>query len=338
MVVNARFLGRPVTGVERYAGEINRRLPPEFRRAQPARPAQGWAGHLWEQSALPRVVGQDRLWSPANSGPLAVARQAVTIHDLAVLEHPEWFAPGFALWYRLLLPGLVRRARAVLTVSQHSRIRLAHRFGLDPARVAVIPGGVDPDRFHPLGASELANMRARLGLPERYLLFIGSREPRKNLPRLLSGWACVSHAYPGVALVICGGVGAQFAPAGGETAWQDVRWLGYAAEADLAALYAGATAFIYPSLDEGFGLPVLEAMSCGTPVIATTAGAVPEVAGSAALYADPLRVDDLAQAITRMLAERDLRAELRRRGLERAAGFSWDLAARAVCQAMEGLS
>jgi glycosyltransferase involved in cell wall biosynthesis len=338
LVVHARFLSRPVTGVERYAGEINRRLPPEFRRAQPLNAVQGWAGHLWEQSALPREVGQDRLWSPANSGPLAVTRQAVTIHDLAVLEHPEWFAPGFALWYRLLMPGLVRRVRAVLTVSQHSRARLAHRFGLDPDRVTVIPGGVDPDRFHPLGASELAGMRARLGLPERYLLFIGSREPRKNLPRLLAAWECVSQACPGLALVICGGAGGQFAPAGGETARQDVRWMGYATEADLAALYAGATAFIYPSLDEGFGLPVLEAMACGTPVIATTAGAVPEVAGPAALYADPLRVDDLAQAITRVLAERDLRAELHRRGLERAAGFSWEAAAQAVCQALEGLS
>ncbi len=339
MVVNARFQGRRITGVERYAREISRRLPAETRLARPARPSQGAAGHLWEQAVLPGMVGADRLWSPANSGPLRVARQAVTIHDLAVLEHPEWFAPGFALWYRLLLPPLVRRARRVLTVSRDTRARLVRRFGLDPAAVAVIPGGVDHDQFHPMDEKRVAELRTRFGLPERYLLFVGSREPRKNLPRLVEAWETVARAFPGVALVIGGGAGANFAVTRASHAGTAPRvcWLGTVDEADLPGLYAGATVFVYPSLDEGFGLPVLEAMACGAPVIATTAGAVPEVAGNAALYADPHRTESLALAISCVLDQRALREELRARGFTRAASFSWDAAARAVWQALEAI-
>jgi glycosyltransferase involved in cell wall biosynthesis len=323
--------------VERYAREITRRLPPGICLARPPRASQGWSGHVWEQAVLPGMVGEDRLWSPANSGPLRVPRQAVTIHDLAVLEHPEWFAPGFALWYRLLLPQLVHRARKVLTVSRDTRDRLVRRFGLDPAALTVIPGGVDHGQFHPQSGRRQAETLARLGLPERYLLFVGSREPRKNLPRLVKAWTIVSRSFPGVELAICGGAGMSFAPSRIDAAPQ-VRWLGYVADADLPGLYAGATAFVYPSLDEGFGLPVLEAMACGAPVIATTAGAVPEAAGDAALYANPVRVEELAEALYRGLEEQDLREELRARGFERAAGFSWEASASAVQQSLEEIA
>jgi glycosyltransferase involved in cell wall biosynthesis len=322
--------------VERYAREVTRRLPPETRLAQPGRSARGLAGHLWEQTVLPGLVGADRLWSPANTGPLAVERQVVTIHDVLVLEHPEWYPRGFVLWYRVMLPRLARRARRVMTVSEESRGRLLRILGLDPQRVALAPGGVDLDQFHPLEPERQAEIRRRLRLPERYLLFIGGLEPRKNQLRLAQAWAQVSGFFPDVELVLAGGPGKP--SEGGQAGpGQRNRNLGYVDEADLAGLYAGAEAFLYPSLDEGFGLPVLEAMACGTPVIASSAGAIPSVAGGAALLVDPYDVDLIAQAICQVLTDPNCHAELRARGLVRAALFSWDATAHAVLEALNAI-
>jgi len=335
-VVNARYQGRQVTGVERYAGEILRRLPAEVRPVAPGRSARGPAGHAWEQLVLPARVGDGRLWSPANSGPLAVKRQAVTIHDLAVLEHPEWFRPGFALWYRVLIPRLALRARRVIAVSENARGRIVHRLGVDPHKVQVISGGVDPGRFHPLGQDQLETARRRLGLPEAYVLCVASRDPRKNLGRLLAAWRAVSAEFPRIELLLAGGSGPAFAAPGLDPAPR-CRALGYVSDEDLAALYAGALALVYPSLDEGFGLPVLEAMACGAPVIATCAGAVPEAAGDAAEFIDPLRVESILLGLRRVLADRNLRQDLRERGLTRAAQFTWEASAAAVCRVMEAL-
>ncbi len=324
IVINGRFEGRRLTGVERYASEILRCLGPKVKVIKPHDVSTGLPGHLWEQFALPRELSKDEfLWSPANTGPLAVTRQAVTIHDLSVLDHPEWFAPRFRLWYMFLLPRLARTARNVLTVSEHSRQSLIRRFGLPEEKVTAVYNGVNLRQFHPC---DPAPVRAKYELGERYILFVGSLEPRKNLERLLQAWVRLSDIR-NLELVIAGSRADAFRPVSLSGSSRRTRFLGYVPEEDLPALYAGATFFIMPSLFEGFGLSVLEAMACGAPVITSHAGALPEVVGDAALQVDPTSVEGMAEVMRTLLAHEDLRSDLRHKGLERACKFSWERSA-----------
>ena len=257
-------------------------------------------------------------------GPLAITRQVLTIHDLSPLDHPEWFAPAFALWYRQILPPLARRVRRVLTPSSFSRQRVIQRLSVPAEKVVVVPPGVDPAQFRPVDS---ALVRARYGLTGSYLLFVGTLEPRKNLPALLSAWGEVRQRFSAAELVIAGGRSPVFRPAlhGQEKALahERVRFLGAVSDSDLPGLYSGAAALLLPSLYEGFGLPVLEAMACGVPVVSSRAGALKETAGEAALLVDPVGVDGLSCAMEQILLDEGLRADLRGRGFDRAASFPW---------------
>lgn len=327
IVVNGRFQGRRVTGVERYASEVLRCLESRVRVVKPSQALTGLQGHLWEQLMLPRWLGEDDfLWSPANTGPLAVTRQAVTIHDLSVLDHPEWFTANFRLWYRVLLPRLVKRAKTILTVSESSRRSIVRRFALPDDRVTVVPDAVNLQQFRP---GEPEATRAKYGLGQRYVLFVGSLDPRKNLDRLLQAWIRMSE-FRDLELVIAGSRTSIFRPVSVGRSRRRIRVLGYVPDEDLPGLYAGATLFILPSLFEGFGLSVLEAMACGTPVITSNAGALPEVVGDAAVQIDPTSVEGMAEAMRTLMLDEDLRMELRRKGLERACQFSWERSAQAI--------
>src|SRR3990172_5022589 len=198
VVVNGRFLERRITGVERYGREILSRLGGRSKVLRCEGRADGVRGHLWEQVKLARQVAPGQvLWSPANTGPLSVKNQGLTLHDISPLEHPQWFRPAFALWYRLFLPLLVRRVKFVVAPSQFVRMKLLARFGLPGERVTVVPGGGNIEIFHP-GAT------SRLDLPACYALFVGSLQPRKNLARLLEAWAKIKDALPDSWLLIAG--------------------------------------------------------------------------------------------------------------------------------------
>jgi len=320
VIVNGRFLSRRVTGVERYAGEILRRLGDTPRVVRPDKWVYGVQGHFWEQVTLPRLVCSNQLlWSPANTGPLGVTKQVLTLHDLSPLEHPEWFRASFALWYRLLLPVLARRVRWIVVPSDFVRAKLMRRFGLPTERVTTIPGGVDLTIFRP-------DAPRRLSLPPKYVLFVGSLQPRKNLTGLLAAWAQVKDTVQDTWLVIAGEGGDMFRPLA-LPKMDRVKFLGAVAEADLPGLYAGATLLVIPSCDEGFGLPVLEAMACGTPVAASTAGALPEVTGAAGLTFDPDDIPAMAEVLRCLLTEKPLQMEFREKGLSWACRFSWQSSA-----------
>ena len=327
VVLNARFAWQRTTGMQRYAWELARRFGDRLQPARPGRPLRGMSGHLWEQFCLPPAVGRRLLWSPNNTGPLAIARQVCTIHDLIPLDRPEWFAPRFASWYGWLLPRLARRVRHIIAVSEFTRSRILERFGIDPSRVTVIPNGVD-GRFAPRPALEVERVRADLGLPTaRYVLSVGSLEPRKNVNRLLEAWARAVPRLPeDLYLVVSGakGVARVFSSVSLGRLPPRVLLTGYVPDEHLPALYSGATIFVYPSLYEGFGLPPLEAMACGTPVITSNTTSLPEVVGDAALLVDPLDVEATARAIERLAGDEAERARLRRLGLERIARFNWD--------------
>ena len=191
ILVNARSFGRRVTGVERYAREVTARLGNRIDLVGTSA-TQGFGGHCWEQIALPRRMNRGTiLWSPANSGPLAVSDQVVTIHDLSVIDHPEWFERCFAAWYRFLLPRLAQRASVVITDSNYSKIRIQEGFRISEEKIIVAPCGVDVEKFRPQSESRHDLVRRKYALPKVYALYVGTLEPRKNLRRLLNAWAQV---------------------------------------------------------------------------------------------------------------------------------------------------
>ena len=329
VIVNGRCLSRRMTGIERYVTEILRCLGDRVRIVHPGKTLQGVAGHAWEQFSLPASVSPHSiLWSPANTGPLAVSNQVLTLYDLSPLEHPEWFKPSFAAWYRLFLPRLVRRVQCVITLSEHVRVKILSRFDLPGDRVVVIPAGVDTTRFHqqkpPTGTG-------------RYLLFVGSLEPRKNLSVLLAAWEQIEPQHPDVSIVLAGVTGRVFRHFKFPTNIPRVQFAGYVPDEALPALYAGADLFVLPSFDEGFGLPVLEAMACGTPVVASTGGALPEVVGDAGLLVDPQDPVGLAKVLNDCLVDADLRRSFSEQGQKRALNYSWQASSEKLWQVLRGV-
>ena len=336
--VNARFATREVTGVERYSHEVTGSLANRVQSITPGHPLPGVGGHLWEQVILPQMVGHKALlWSPANTGPLMVRNQVVTIHDLSVIEHPEWFNRQYAAWYACLLPRLARRARMIITVSEFSRLRIIDTLHLPPHKIAFVSCGVDAGYFSPQPQGVRENIKAKYNLPARYILFVGSISPRKNLKRLLEAWQRIAGRYPHHGLVIAGARRPTLGTVALGGRGKQVHWLGYVENQDLPGLYSAAQLYVLPSLYEGFGLPVLEAMACGTPVITSRAGALPEVAGEAALLVDPDDPAELAQSISQVLDDIDLRASLIESGRERASRYSWKETAEGVWRVLESV-
>jgi alpha-1,3-rhamnosyl/mannosyltransferase len=260
------------------------------------------------------------------------ARRVLTIHDLTLLLFPEWHpAERLARMVPALEPA-VTRASHIITPSRSTRDDVLKLLPVDPERVSVIPEGVAPI-FTPRPAAEVAARLAPLGLRAGgYLLFMGTIEPRKNLLRLLRAIE-LTPATIGP-LVLAGGHGwnnaAIRATADRLARGGRVRSLGYVPDELRPILLSGARAFVYPSLYEGFGLPPLEAMACGTPVLTSNVSSLPEVVGDAALFVSPDDVDGLAAALARLWDDETLRADLRARGLAQARRFSWERTARST--------
>jgi glycosyltransferase involved in cell wall biosynthesis len=295
---------------------------------RPTRAIAGLPAHAWEQSVLPFSIRDAVLWSPTNTGPLAMSRQVVTIHDVVPLDHPEWLNPRFAVLHRWLIPRIVRRAAHVITVSEFTRQRLIHHTGLNPEKVSMVYNGVDP-RFSPRPEKEIRHVSEVLSLPSRrYVLALGSIEPRKNLVRLVEAWGKLLHRLPGdIWLVITGAAGRSLVyKKVSLPSLPRVHFTGHINDEHLPALYSGALVFVYPSVYEGFGLPPLEAMACGTPVVTGDRTSLPEVIGGAGLSVDPYNTDEIASALERLICSDDLRRFYSASGRERSQCFSWQKA------------
>ena len=278
-----------------------------------------------EQPALAGVLrrlGPDLFHATSFSVPLFWRGPLVaTLHDAAHLVRSAEFGPLTAVYYRLVVRPTVRRARALLTVSEFARGELARSLGVPRSRWSVVPPGVDP-RFHPPTAEERLQLRARLALPPRYLLAVGNAKPYKNLALL----ARIAARLP-VPLVLLAGDGAS------RVFPKPTRVLSQVEESDLPVLYGGAEALLLPSRHEGFGLPALEAMSAGAPVLAANAGALPEVTASAAELLDPDDPEAWLGAAARLVNDPALRARRSEAGRARAASFDWERCARATLAA-----
>ena len=286
----------------------------------------------WHQIGVTRAArraGATLLHLPAGVGPMRRTIPTVlTIYDLNILRFPQLFRLWFRHYARVVLPRAARCADAIITLSQASKADIVAGLGIAPERVSVVPPGVDP-LFTPLapGHERAADLRRRYGLAGDFILTVGSVEPRKNLPRLFAAVAQL-RGRPGTADVALVHAGPDGWLANGVRRTPGVRFLGHVPRADLATLYSLARVCAYPSLYEGFGLPVAEAMACGCPVVTSNVSSMPEVAGDAAELVDPASVDAIAASIEALWTDEARRVELARRGRERARGFTWERAAR----------
>jgi glycosyltransferase involved in cell wall biosynthesis len=312
----------------RHAGE-NHGWPENVRRAQVLTPPH----HRLEQVTLPielLLLGADLLHSPDFVPPFRrTCRSVITIHDLAFLRFPRLLTPESARYYNQV-DRAVRSADAVIVVSEATRRDVLDLLKADPTKVAVVYEAASPECV-PLPPEKVAEQRARLGLPERFALFVGTIEPRKNLPVLLRAYAQVweEHRVP---LVVVGRKGwlyeEVFRTQDSLGLKDEVLFVGPVGGDQLVHYYNCADCLVLPSLYEGFGLPVLEAMACGKPVVVSNVSSLPEIVSDAGLLVEPDDVEGLAAAIGSLLGNPDLRDEMGEKALARSAQFSWERAAR----------
>ena len=298
------------------------------RRAGPKMPLRA----LWMQSALPAVIARHRpdvAFFPNYMAPLAkTCPTVITVHDMAVFLHPQTFTFKKRVLQRALLPMILRQADAVVTPSRSTRNDLLRLVDLDPRRVVPIHLAADPRLQVPMSDAEERQARAELALPERYLLAVSTLEPRKNLVRLVAAFERACGVDPDLKLVLVGGKGwrdAGIRAALSQSSAADrIVTTGYVSFEALRLVYREALALCYPSLYEGFGLPVVEAMACGAPVLTSRGSSLDEVAAGAAIAVDPLDVGQIAAGMRELVQSPTLRSELRDKGLARAATLSWD--------------
>ena len=293
---------------------------------------------LWTHlrlSAEMAVHPPDVLFVPAHVLPLIHPRRSVvTVHDLGYLAYPEAHNPGDRRYLDWSTRWNARRAKIVIADSAATRADLIRAYGVDERKIRVIYLGRDETLVPVREAHLLAEVQARYGIAVHYLLYVGTLQPRKNLARVIEAFARVAAApaFSGLQLVLAGKKGwlydDLFAQVERMGLAGRVLFPGYVDDADLPALLSGALAFVFPSLYEGFGIPVLEAGACGVPVITSNTSSLPEVAGDAALLVDPHDVDAIAEAMNRLVTDEALRTELSRRGLANVQRFSWEKCAR----------
>jgi glycosyltransferase involved in cell wall biosynthesis len=302
---------------------------------------------LWHRANLPLPVDVftgtvDLFHSPDFVlPPLRGTKSILTVHDLAFLLFPECAHEALREYLLRVVPRSARRASFIVADSENTANDVICLLGVSPERVAVVPGGVDP-RFQPVTDPErLRMMRRLLGVETApYVLFVGVIEPRKNLQGLIQAFELIKKRYRlPHKLVVVGRKGwlsdGIYEKYEQSQVRQDIVFPGFIPDEDLPTLYSAASALSMPSFYEGFGLPLLEAMACGTPVVASNAASLPEVVGDAAPQVDPNDIDALAEALAQVLTDDTLRAVNRARGLERAAQFSWQAAAQKLLEVYE---
>ena len=350
--INGRFLTQNITGVQRYALELTKSLDNliELGRIEshsfclltpfnikhdlkfkniPIVQVGKYTGHVWEQIELPKYTRAGTLLNLCNTAPLFHSNQIVTIHDASVYAFPEAYSMPFRIWYKAIYRVVGKNAKKILTVSNFSKNELVKYCKIDVNKI---------DAIHE-GKEQILNVVAdRTILKEnnldrkKYLLAASSINPNKNFNLILQAMTYLKECFD---IVIVGNANSKVFANSVLNPADNVNLLGYVSDNQLRALYENAACFIYPSYYEGFGLPPLEAMACGCPVIASNASSLPEVCGDAVLYCDPNNPMDLATKISLLMNDNILRDEMRRKGFERARQFTWEKCARETWAAIE---
>lgn len=336
--INGRSFTQPLTGVQRYAYEVTSRLKLPHRVLSPTAPLPYYSGidsevfpknvsingHFWEQFALPLATKGNSLWSPGGIGPVKKTRHILTIHDLAHIEYPEWYSRSYSRLYSTLYPISAKNASAILTVSEFTADKLMSVFDIKSSKIHVTPLGVQ-SIFTRSCSESVAATKSRYSIKKRYVLFVGASSKRKNLRALFDAWMIIRDQHKDVELIIAGPSGLAFSgKSNGGNPDDNVRSIGPIPDSDLVNLYSGAECFVYPSLYEGFGIPPLEAMACGTPVIASNTTAMPLVLKDAAILVNPHSIDEIASSIHLILSDENLRQEMVSRGIRLASQYTWE--------------
>lgn len=296
----------------------------------------------WEQVAFPRLIQRYRLdvvHSPHYTMPvLASCARVVTFHDMTFMLHPEAHLLYKLLFFRTMIPISARSADALIAISQNTQKDILNLFPARSNRLFTIPYGIVPI-FQPMPRSAQINALRKYDLPEPFVLYVGNLEPRKNLPSLLRAFATLVKRGLPHSLVLVGSRGWMdddiFSTLRDLNVGHRVFMPGYVPQEELPALYSAASLFVYASRYEGFGLPILEAMACGVPVITSNVASMPEIAGDAGMLIDPNNETELSEAMARILNDSELRAKMSRDGIERARQFSWERAARETLRVYE---
>jgi glycosyltransferase involved in cell wall biosynthesis len=282
------------------------------------------AGQQWRVPQAVRSLGAHLYHSPYYLMPYRPGVPTVlTVYDVIPLRYPQFSTLRSRMLFRLTTRLALRAARCVIAITENARQDFIAEFGIRPERITAIPLAADP-AFRPQPTEAVRAAREKYGLPERFVLYLGSNKPHKNLAGLVQAWLACPDV--GQELVIGGAWDERYPEArqmAGSSGVTTIRWIGRVAEEDLPALYSAAEVFVFPSMFEGFGLPVIEAMACGTPVICSNVTALPEVAGEAAVLIDPRSAQGIAGALERVMSDERLRGELAEKGLARAGEFSW---------------
>jgi glycosyltransferase involved in cell wall biosynthesis len=290
--------------------------------------ARQWAG--WPMSGL--LPGAELFHATEHLlPPLGRIPTVLTVHDLIFERYPAYHKRANYLYLRAAMPLFCRHASAIIAISESTKADLMGLYSVPGSKITVIPEAAAPE-FHPQSRRRIKQVREHYRLPERYILAVGTLEPRKNLSRLIDACGPLFDRGLADALVLVGARGwlvEDFDAHVASSPWRERILLpGFVAEEDLPVVYAGALITAQPSLYEGFGLPVLEAMACGSPVCSSTAASLPEVGGEAARYFDPTHVSAMSATLLEVAADEDLQEQMRQAGLAQAARFSWDRTAR----------
>lgn len=290
-----------------------------------------FTGHLWEQLELPFYSRHGLLVGFCNTGPLFKINQIVTFCDASVYKVPEAYSVLFRMWYRMLFTTIGRRSKRILTISNFSRDELAVCCGIPMGKFTITYPGIDHQGWsdpHEINTNNSAKSTSR-----PFVLAVSSMSPHKNFRALVEAVTLLSETDFDV--IIAGGTNPAIFKSADIPLPKMIQHVGYVSDDELKSLYSQATCFIYPSLYEGFGLPPLEAMSNGCPVIVARSGSLPEVCGDAALYCDPLNPQDIADKINRMMGDIKLREDLRDKGIRQAKVYTWEKCARETLTAIE---
>lgn len=343
-VVNGRYLTQKATGVHRYAFEICNKLHemgvdfhvavpneihPDYKFNFKVVKCGSLNTHLWEQISLPRYlkrIGSPLLISFTGCGPINYSNQIMTIHDVSHERYPEWFSKNYYRFYHYMMPRIGKKAHAVLTVSEFSKKEIVDTLGIKVEKIHVVHSNVP---FHNKPSKEEILSFTRNPEAERYILAVSSMDPRKNFVRLVQAFDKIKDKS--VKLYIIGMSFKAFnTPDLQKLIGENVHLPGYIPDEKLQTMYQNALLSVYPSLYEGFGLPPLESMTYGCPVINSDIPALREVSQDAALYVDPYNVEDITQKIEQLLVDEPLRKELQEKGLLQIKKYSWDKSAKQV--------
>jgi glycosyltransferase involved in cell wall biosynthesis len=341
--INGRFLTQPISGVQRYAIEVVKALDSlidegliDYKKftiylLTPKGTTNNiifkniihcsigrFQGHLWEQCDLPLYARDGILLNLCSTGPLLKIKQLVTIHDAAVCARPQGFSWKFRIWYKVLLTGLGIVARGIITVSEFSKAEIKKYYYVNEKKIEVVY----------LGADHLTTDNLEIDIFKRfditknkYILAVSNMNPNKNFKAIVDSMRYLEELD--VDVVIAGGTNPRVFSAQDIAIDEKIKYIGYVNDDELKALYRFSTCFVFPSFYEGFGLPPLEAMACGCPVIVSNAASIPEVCGDAAIYCDPHNPHDIAEKIKQLCGSESLRKEMARKGLNRIRMFRW---------------